>query len=570
MKIHHIFLLVLVAFATMGPISTHSPKPYTPTLSPNEQSLVKQEKDLPITHYNVMIYPDSFQAVAEEFKEFHRTYEQADTLLVPLSVIRAKGRTSTLKPKEDGWENMRPKLNEIKNYDYDLALMITDYIEDLTKQQKVDSITILGNAALVPPSYYYYIDYEHDLEAPEDIKEYTSWIASDKRYSNPISGQEYTRVTGRISVQTPQEVKDYIQDLRNFKLVHQISPNHHCIYSGSNVGHNRVYMGEMFYLALQERKLFGDDVSFYFESDSTFLKDHQIKALSEENALFHWIFSHGMGGGLVMSDNQQITVGDMLRLPAKKYMPIILSPSCLDAGFDYELIPLPFDRDEKISVGEAVLASKGCGIGYMGSSRLALAGLDFKTDPKTGKVQIKDVRYMPDLLLDFLEAYHQGNVRIADALRIARNQHIKEHRDHTDPGYKAMNANFIFIGDPVLTLPSPPPFTEAKHDAVTFLNSGQSETLDTDFEIPSFTTSAHRLAQVPLVQFILSKNNKELDEATYTIVNATTQEKVVDNQPLRSSIFMQFKPEPGNLYILKTKTLNNRFTWQYFYVRDPS
>lgn len=556
MSIRSIVFCVCVLIASTGFIFSPGSKPTVPPTT--------------IAHHNVIIYPDDFQTVAEGYRDFHRTYEQAESLLVPLSEIKKKGRTSDLKPKEDGWENMRPTLNEIKNYDYQLALEITDYLRDLSEKQKIDSVLLLGDGGLVPPSYYFYIDYEHDLPAPDYIKEYTAWIASDHYYSAPDYTMNYQWTTGRVAVDTIDEAKEYLTNLIEFKLVHQQKPNLHTIYAGSNVGHNRVYMGEMFYLAMQDLKLFGDDVSFYFESDGKFLKEHQLKAFGEEDALFHWLFSHGMGQGFVMADNTQITVKELMDLPRKKYLPLVLSPSCLDAGFDYDLIPLPFAREEKKSVGEAVIASRGCGIGYMGSTRLALAGLDFRTEPDTGRVRIKSVRYMPKLLLNYLDTYHKGTLRIADAFKIAHDTYIAEETDHKDPGFRAMYANFAFLGDPVLSLPEPPKFSDPRHRSVTFLNAGEPDELDTDFTVPGFTPSSHRLAKEPIVHFMLENPDYNLQHSIYSIINVTTHTKIVDEKPLKPSNYMQFKPEPGNLYLIKSRTPTNRMSWQYFYVRDPS
>ena len=531
------------------------------------QNLIKLDAD-PSTHVNVILYADSMKKSAEAFQKFHKDYESVQSILVSVDSIGNKGRSSDLKPTADGWENTRPKLNAIQNYKYELALKITDYLRDMAKKNKIDSVMVLGDAGLVPPSYYMYVDYEHDLKAPENIKEYTAWIATDLYYGAVDYTTNYKWAVGRVSVDNDAEAITYLEKLKAYKDIQKTDPSQHNIYGGSNVGFNQSYMGEMAYLALQDAGVFGNDINFYNESGNLFNKEVLLKAFKEENAAMHWIFSHGMGEGFVMSDNKQITVDDILKLPAKKHLPLVLSPSCLDAGFDYDLIRLPFARDIQKSVGEAILASKGAGIGYIGSARLALAGLDYQTEDKSGRVIVNGLSFMPDLILDFLKAYQGGKHRIGDAFVDAHNNYMKTKSDHSNPGFRAMYANYVLLGDPVLTLNKPPKFTQEKVQSVQFTNMDYVDEFSDDFKVPGFKVSNDRLAKRSVVHFTIPSS--ELSEMEYYILNVTDHKLEAKHEKMTAGSIHQFYPAAGKLYLLIGLTPNKRKIWQYFSIGEPS
>jgi hypothetical protein len=503
-------------------------------------------------HQNIILYPKGFEQIAKQFKEFHKISENAESTLISLEDIKKKPRKYTAKPKFDGYENTKPQETQINNYDYETALKLADYLKDYSQNKQIDSLLILGSGGLVPPSYYFYIPYENDLPAPSYIRDYTHWIASDIFYGSLDFTWDYKWSVGRVSVHTPEEARIYLNKLKHFKEQNKKNPPVMNIYAGCNVLHDYQFMGEMFYLAMQDKKVFGDAVKWYSESSGKFLKANMMDSFTKDNALFHWIYSHGMGEGFVMSNNEKVKVDDILTIPLKQNLPLILSPSCLDAGFDYDVIRMPWQKDVNKSVGEAILTSKGAGIGYIGSARLALAGMDFKTDKKTGKVMVEKATYMPDLLLDFLVAYvHKGHRRIGDAFKVAHNDYLaQKNTDQNDPGFKAMYVNYCFLGDPVVSLPEPPAYEPKGYKGVEFLNVHFTDEVDDGITVPGYTPSSHSLSGPTTVMF--SSNGQTKFPINYQIIDVN-EHKLIESGLLTPGNTHTFRPIGSDkTYLLKT------------------
>jgi hypothetical protein len=100
-------------------------------------------------HNNIILHTDAFKDVAQKFADFHKSAEGANSILVSVDALNKKPRTSKLRPPHPGFETTKPEGFEIKNYNYDLALKIADFLRDYGDKNPLHSVMILGNATLV-------------------------------------------------------------------------------------------------------------------------------------------------------------------------------------------------------------------------------------------------------------------------------------------------------------------------------------------------------------------------------------------------------------------------------------
>lgn len=521
-------------------------------------------------HVNLLLYTKPFEAVAQKFVEFHKSAENAATILALVDDIKAKPRTSDLRPPHSGYEKQKPEDFEIQNYDYELALKIADYIRDYSDKNPCHSVMVLGNGGIIPPSYFFYNEYEKDLPAPSNIVEYTSWIGSDHYYAAPDFQLKHRHAVGRVAVSTPEEAEAYLAKLKKYKAQTIAKPNNDFIFAGANVVHDYRVMGEMYRVAMYKERVFGKKVFPLMETGGALTREKFMDALVKDPAQFVMFFTHGMGEGIVMADNEQVKVKDIIDLPASETLKVVFSPSCLNAGFDYANVPLPFDPDNKRSIAEAFMLSK-VAIAYVGSTRLALADIKFKTEKRHGVMSVTEVKYMPDLLMRLLVAYKEGARRLGDAFMLAHQKYLAERpleEYKNDPGARAMYAAYALIGDPVITMPPFEAGPESKHNGLELLNPDHTKEFHRHFEIPGFTPTKHPLAGPFVIKF--GHGNKDVTAPAHFKLVETKSGKLVHEGKIDPAHEYHFKPDTleEKAYIMSSWTLPNGAdrVWQYFHV----
>lgn len=523
-------------------------------------------------HVNLLLYTKPFEAVAQKFVEFHKSAENAQTTLISVENIKAKPALFTDRPGHSGYEKQKPEGFEIQNYDYDLALKIAYFLRDYSDKNKIDSVMILGNGGVIPVSYFFYNEYEKDLPAPSNIVEYTSWIGSDHYYAAPDFKLAHRYAVGRVALSTPEEAEAYLAKLKKYKAQTLSKPNNDFIFAGANVVHDYRVMGEMYRVAMHKERVFGKNVFPLMETGGELTREKFMDALVKIPAQFMMFFTHGMGEGIVMADNEQVTVKDIVGLPASDTLKIVFSPSCLNAGFDYANVPLPFDPENKRSIAEAFLLSK-VAVAYVGSTRLALADIKFKTERRHGVMEVTEVKYMPDLLLRLLVAYKNGARRLGDAFKLAHQNYMKDRTEEqymSDPGSRAMYAAYALIGDPVLTMPPFVAGPESQHTGLEILNCDHTQEFHKHFEIPGFTPTNHPLAGPFVVRF--GHGNAKVTTPIYFKLVETDSGKLVHEGTINPAHEYQFKPDntEAKAYIMSSWSLPNGAdrVWQYFSVTE--
>ena len=318
------------------------------------------------------------------------------------------------------------------------------------------------------------------------------------------------------------------------------------IYFAGNIRKDVIYSGELLYLILEGEGIAGSNSVHYLESHNRYTISHLKNSFKNDSGYLHYIFSHGSGDGFEI-DGQYLHSNELLYMPYKSGLPLVLSSSCLDGGFDYDLIDAPHDYDG-LSIGEAILRSPGAGIGYLGSSRVSLG--QFQYLMRDGEISPHSMfyRYMPGLLFEFMKAYHNGSHRLADAYVEAHSRYLQKFGIE-DPRDFATFVELNLLADPVVILPEPPRNAE----------------LLPHLEIISEHKVGRRVIIVPTKKVVRYKIS---DESPYesietTIINAKTGHILLKKQVTRSQE-LAFVTRQAGSYILRLDQSDGLINYQFF------
>lgn len=512
-----------------------------PSLS--EQPITEERRSL-------ILYPAGFEESAKAFAYLHREFAGVEAHLVPLQeIIAAPPPGPELRRiPYAGWDNQRPEKITIEGYDYTLAKKITSYLGRQKKKEKILAVLLLGDGGLIPPSYYFHLPYLKNVKVED--RPYNEWIASDLFYGSPDLDLDLDWAVGRISVDTPQQAMAVAEKYYRWNREKIGKKPEPFIFFSGNIRNDLVYSGEILYQMFEYERIVGPQAIHYFQSDGRYTVDHLRQSFRQDSGSIHYIFTHGSGDGFEIAGDYLYS-DELADMPYKKGLPLVVSPSCLDGGFDYDLIDVPHDRDG-YSIGEAILRSEGAGIGYLGSSRVSLG--QFHYSMADGEVDAEGIyyRYMPGLINDFLRAWHAGTHRIGDAY-VEAHKRYRQRFTRFDTQDLATFVELNLLADPVLILtelpknPKPPDF--------------QHLTL----------ASPHVLKQrkpyVPPekpVTFTLQAESQHHSVAA-TVVAARSGDRIKSNEQVTQQAPLVVTPREKTSYLIRLDFPDRSTGWQFFH-----
>ncbi len=497
---------------------------------------------------SIIIHPDHFAAAARAFAFLHREFGGIEAELVPLSAIREKTTAgpSLRRIPFAGWDQRDAGHGDIRGYDAAMAKKIIAFLQTQADREDIAAVLLLGDGAIIPPSYYFHIPYLDRQKVP-DVP-YNEWIASDLLYASPDLDLDIEWAVGRIAVDTPEQALAVAEKLYRWNMENlEKQPVPFLFFSG-NIRQDVVYSGELLYEMFEHQGIVGSRAKHYFESDGRYTVRHLRDSLQHEPAGIHYIFTHGSGDGFEI-DGDYLYSHQIAAMPYKSGLPLIVSPSCVDGGFDFDLTRPPHDRDG-YSIGEAVLRSEGAGIGFLGSTRVSLGQFHYTMDE--GLIHPEDVyyRYMPGLLNDFLRAWKGGKRLVADA-------YVEAHRKYRQRFERSNIQDFAtlvelsLLADPVTRLPAPPEVTPADLDHLRII-------------------SAHRIKQrAPFVPpempatFVLQASSPHLS-ASATVVETNSGKILHEDLAIHREKPFSVVPRKKSSYLIRLDFPDNTVNWQFF------
>jgi len=352
-----------------------------------ERNTRNESKD---SFVNLIITPPTYYSIAKKLESYHEKQGY------PSRVINTTWIYTSYEEAEDppyyGYKSTQPSC--LSRYNYSLAKKIISYLRDVDAHPSLRYITILGSAASVPPSYYYYqlIGYENVM----------FWVPTDFLYASPDYDLIPNYMVGRIPASNILEASQIVDKVIKWNASTELFKD--IVVAGGKPFDTPYDLGEMI-------SIYGVNQGYFkgvppikcFYTENAFNNKSLLNALKGGVGLIYHI-GHGDGVGWRLEKGGYLGIEDIQNLPPNDSTPIIVSIACNNGIFDADLVNLGIKK----SFGEAILLSKAGGIAYIGGSRSNAGSTIFSLDE--GKLEILGLTYMASMLNYFLEAYSNNSL----------------------------------------------------------------------------------------------------------------------------------------------------------------
>jgi hypothetical protein len=405
----------------------------------------------------VVICPASLRSEAERLSQFHASAEAIPSAVVTTEEIRTAYAPADDPPFEGYPDRRLHGERVIHRYDYDLAKRIVACLRDQPAHPNLVYVALLGDALLVPPSFYYHSALEQALQkhSPKGSGTHAQWIPTDFFYASPDYDFVQNYAIGRISVNDTAEARHVVEkivrwhreaDWSWFRNVH--------------------IFGWAFPKAEADGLWSGMNVTRYLQEDDRMEKVYLEAALTTRDLGFLWGVTHASVSALA-GGSSVLSADDLMRFPPHSRVPIVVSISCSSGTFDLDLMDVPgpaaidtpwatisFGSRYAHSFGEAVLKSPGAGIAYFGSSRLAGGTASYYLSG-TNRVVIRE-RNIAQLFYGLLQSYDHGTDTLGRLYSDALFGFVSKNDLAGNPRNVATVFKSVLLGDPALRIPQHP------------------------------------------------------------------------------------------------------------------
>jgi Peptidase family C25 len=391
----------------------------------------------------VVICPASLRLEGESLSQFHASAEGITSAVVTTEAIRAAYRAAS-DPPFDGYQDPRLQGERvIHRYDYDLAKRIVAYLRDQPTHPNLIYVALLGDALLVPPSFYYHSALEQALNKHlgKASRTHAQWIPTDFFYASPDYDLAPNYAIGRIPVNDAAEARQVVEKIVRWRRQADWS-----------WFRNVHIFGYAFPKAEADGLWSGMNVTRSLEADDRMEKVYIEAALATRDFGFLWGTTHASVGGLA-GHSSVVSADDLMRYPPHSRVPVVVSISCSSGAFDLDLMDAPGSGATR-SFGEAVLKSPAAGIAYFGSSRLAGGTASYYLSG-TNRAVIRE-RTFAELFYGLLQSYDHGTDTLGKLYSDALFGFVSKN-DLAGNLYNELTIfKLVLLGDPALKIPQHP------------------------------------------------------------------------------------------------------------------
>jgi hypothetical protein len=318
-------------------------------------------------------------------------------------------------------------------------------------------VALLGDALLVPPSFYYHSALEQALNrhSAKASRTHAQWIPTDIFYASPDYDLVPNYAVGRISVNDAAEARHVVGKIVRWRQEADWS-----------WFRNVHIFGWAFPKAEADGLWSGMNVTRSLEEDDRMEKVYIEAALTTRDLGFLWGVTHASVAALA-GHSSVLSADDLMHYPPHSRVPIVVSISCSSGTFDLDLLDVPgpgaidtplgtinFGSGYTHSFGEAVLKSPGAGIAYFGSSRLASGTVSYYLSG-TNRVVIRD-RSIAQLFYGLLQSYDHGTDTLGKLYSDALFGFVSKNDLAGNPRNVATVFKSVLLGDPALKIPQHP------------------------------------------------------------------------------------------------------------------
>lgn len=371
----------------------------------------------------------------DELPDGYKQREPSDKLVVPWDPVRRVG------------------------YDYELARKIIAFLRKrMTDASSTRYVTLLGDGAMVPPSYYFSIRGGHS----------SRFGVTDLCYAAKKQCLEPRLAVGRLPFTSKGEVENYLGKLTRWLELGKQASSEISFFAGKAFPGD-VFLGELGALKVLNRESAGwRGARKFFRSKSNYNRANVLDMVSGRGPsplVYH--LDHGNGNQwcidrtCLFSEDpaDYLSSEDVLALakPGDGASPFVVSIACTAAAFDPMLMKEPLfsvARHGKDAVGVALLKSRAGAVGYLGSARPAIGAAIFSVD-QNGNLNLSGTNYGLQLLDTILAKYEAvGSGRVGDIVLRGLKAYAGElGNDFRNPRHVWTLLNAELLGDPVVPLP---------------------------------------------------------------------------------------------------------------------
>ena len=387
---------------------------------------------------NIIIAPPELSAAAESLAALHEDFGTSSAVFLT-DWISAEYDTTPV-PLLPGYPETTPEFS--MDYNMELAQDIVSFIRDYTEHPNLESITLLGDADQIPPSFYYYVGYWAD--------DWGSFVPTDFFYASPYYDWIPQYSVGRLPVHTNDEALDVIDKLSRWHeaadednfgkmLLAGGKPfsgiffdDEHSVMNIANTG--AVANAEWHKLYTTRESFSLDSFEVYYDEEWGFICE----------------LGHGSGYGIYFDDDSDWGVAQLEILPERDFSPIIFAGVCLGGLFDQEIIP---DIGSGETFPEAAIKSPGGPIALFATTRSSFGAAISSTDG--GIVTIESEEYITEMGYLLAQELPFSPATMGEWYKNAVEQYTTRN-DMGDASNIETVLEFILHGDPALPLPDFP------------------------------------------------------------------------------------------------------------------
>jgi parallel beta-helix repeat protein len=503
----------------------------TPSSSIHDLSVISAE--------NIIVTAPALYDSAQLLKQFHEV-EGTSTAIVNTTWIYDSYASSDDPPYSGYKDATMTGKDLIHGYNYTLAKKIISFLNATDVHPHLKFVTILGNARVVPPSYY--LDY--------------NYLPTDFFYASPDLDIIPNFRIGRLPVNDSLQADHVIQKIKNWRgttdLFRKITV------AGGKPFDTIFDIGELISVDSINHGYFrGIKPMKCFRTDNTFNKDDLTQALQGDTGLLFWI-CHGSGDAWYLIEDPLNTT-DVMSLPSNDQTPIVLSIACGNGAYDTHLCDLGFT----ISAGESILLSDAGGIAYIGGARSNAGTPIFSLENGTLKIQKES--YMAGMLMFTLKAYNDGDTALGDLTFHAQQTYLT-HNDVTNIPDLYSYFSLVLLGDPALQLPERPTGEEFKQPELSIEKPILSmDAVRFDRSINPSMTGSLPLCSIQRDVTLQIDTDSPLIDAKLVDAQAfdnATQEKSTISSYDNVAIY-EFNTKDSSLYSIRAATQDGKEEWLY-------
>ena len=501
-------------------------------------------KPYPIDSESIIISPDELFSQAEDLKNVHIDVGITATVVNTTWIWENYAEASD--PPYSGYKDPSlPGHSAITGYNYSLAKKIITFLNDSGEHPNLKYVTILGNARLVPPSYYYY--YSH-------YDTYNNWVPMDFFYSSPEYDLIPNYMVGRLPVDNIAEAEHVVGKIDSWHGNISWDWFKNATIAGGKPFGTEYYFGEMITTDSINREYFnGMNITKQFKTDGSFDAANMTNSLANGTVGMVYHIGHGSGSTMYM-DVGSISASQVMSFPSKTKTPIVVSIACMNGAFDTNLM----DGGFPMSFGESIVLSSAGGISYIGGARVNYGAPYFILDE--GYVDITKEPYMAGMLTYVFEAYHSGGNTAGNLTTSAMNTYIAEN-DMTSDLNKFTLFEFVLLGDPALEIHAQVPDIAYQQPDSTALSPTGSMVVP-EGTIPTYSIPIGYNISIYSETDSLIVWTKLID----TWMDQTLEK--VKNDTVSGAFTYNFTPGYEHLYLVRTESEDEKEGWQYVKVED--